>query len=296
MEVYRDFMDWHDRTVALGDPRVEGWLLMHSPIPSTLIAILYVALVLVSMRWMRTRKPFSLRPVMVAYNLAMVVFSVWLVYEFCMSGWLTGYTLGCQLVDFSRSPKAMRMTRTCWWFFFSKFIEMLDTFFFIFRGKFELVTFLHVFHHAVLPPAWWWGAKFVPGGFGSFAALINSVVHAVMYLYYGLAAIGPQMQPYLWWKRYLTKFQMVQFISMVVHGMQLYFIECDYPKQFANAIMCFACIFFVLFANFYIQAYLKRGAERRRRRLDPLTGGSGQPEKARNGAVENGYHGNKKLE
>ena len=39
--------------------------------------------------------------------------------------------------------------------------------------------------------------------------LINSFVHTVMYLYYGLAAMGPHMQKYLWWKKHLTKVQLV---------------------------------------------------------------------------------------
>lgn len=30
-----------------------------------------------------------------------------------------------------------------------------------------------------------------------------------MYSYYGLAALGPQYQKYLWWKRYLTRIQLV---------------------------------------------------------------------------------------
>lgn len=39
--------------------------------------------------------------------------------------------------------------------------------------------------------------------------IINSFVHVVMYTYYFLAALGPQMQKYLWWKRYLTRIQIV---------------------------------------------------------------------------------------
>ena len=39
--------------------------------------------------------------------------------------------------------------------------------------------------------------------------LINSFVHVIMYLYYGLAAFGPSMSKYLWWKRYLTCLQLV---------------------------------------------------------------------------------------
>uniref|UniRef100_A0A1I8J4D0 Elongation of very long chain fatty acids protein n=1 Tax=Macrostomum lignano TaxID=282301 RepID=A0A1I8J4D0_9PLAT len=292
--MYRSLKDWHDQAMSLGDPRLDGWLLMDSPVPPALLSILYVVLVLAGMRWMKGRNPFDIRPLMVVYNLSMVVFSAWLVYEFCVSGWLTGYSLGCQPVDFSRSPKAIRMAKACWWFFFSKYIEMLDTFFFVLRGRFELVTFLHVFHHAVVPPSAWWGVKFVPGGFSTFATMLNSVVHVVMYLYYGLAAMGPSVQPYLWWKRYLTKFQMVQFVTIVIHGMQLYFIECDYPKAFANAIMTLACIFFVLFANFYIQAYLKRSGGRRsvqkKQSAHQTVLVANGHSNGRNGAAHNGHH------
>jgi len=38
---------------------------------------------------------------------------------------------------------------------------------------------------------------------------MNSFVHVLMYTYYGLAGFGPQMQKYLWWKRYLTTIQLV---------------------------------------------------------------------------------------
>ena len=39
--------------------------------------------------------------------------------------------------------------------------------------------------------------------------LVNSFIHIFMYAYYGLAAMGPQMRKYLWWKRYLTIMQIV---------------------------------------------------------------------------------------
>lgn len=42
-----------------------------------------------------------------------------------------------------------------------------------------------------------------------FGATINSFIHVIMYGYYGLAALGPHMQKYLWWKKYLTIIQMV---------------------------------------------------------------------------------------
>lgn len=36
-----------------------------------------------------------------------------------------------------------------------------------------------------------------------------------MYLYYGLAALGPHMQQYLWWKRYLTSLQLVSRVALM---------------------------------------------------------------------------------
>ena len=45
-----------------------------------------------------------------------------------------------------------------------------------------------------------------------------------MYSYYLLASFGPKIQPYLWWKRYLTQLQLVQFVMMVVHDAQVRYL------------------------------------------------------------------------
>lgn len=36
-----------------------------------------------------------------------------------------------------------------------------------------------------------------------------------MYMYYGLAALGPEVQRYLWWKKYITKMQLVIFYTIL---------------------------------------------------------------------------------
>lgn len=48
-----------------------------------------------------------------------------------------------------------------------------------------------------------------------FLAMINCFVHIWMYMYYGLAALGPEVQRYLWWKKYITKMQLVIFLFYV---------------------------------------------------------------------------------
>lgn len=44
---------------------------------------------------------------------------------------------------------------------------------------------------------------------GILIGFLNSFVHVVMYGYYLLAALGPRVQKYLWWKKYITKLQLV---------------------------------------------------------------------------------------
>ena len=68
---------------------------------------------------------------------------------------------------------------------------------------------LHVVHHTLMAFTWWFGVKHSPGGLGTFHAMINSAVHTVMYFYYAVAALGPRYRHLIWWKKYLTTFQMV---------------------------------------------------------------------------------------
>ncbi|CAL8085211.1 unnamed protein product, partial [Calicophoron daubneyi] len=155
-----------DGFLPMGDPRVENWPLMESPVPTFLIVLTYlVVIVWWGQKYMEQRKKaFEVRRIMLVYNIGMVFFSGWLTYEFCANGWFGGgYTLGCQPVDRTKRPKAYRMASVCYLFFVSKLIELFDTACFVVRRKFEQVSFLHVFHHAIMPVSWWFGAKYVPG-------------------------------------------------------------------------------------------------------------------------------------
>ncbi|WAR24098.1 ELOV7-like protein [Mya arenaria] len=232
--------------------------MMSSPIPSFLICMLYVVIIKLGPWLMKDREPFCLRKILLVYNFAMVFLSTFCFLEYGLSGWFTGYSLGCQEVDYSNSPKALRMANVCWWFYFSKFIELLDTIFFVLRKKFNQCTFLHVFHHAIMPVSWWFGVRFVAGGFGTFHAMLNSFIHMVMYFYYFLSALGPKYQKYLWWKRYMTKMQIIQFLVVTIHSVQLLWMKnCNYPTVFVYWILSYALIFLIMFGNFYVQAYRK---------------------------------------
>uniref|UniRef100_A0A8C8S5G9 Elongation of very long chain fatty acids protein n=1 Tax=Pelusios castaneus TaxID=367368 RepID=A0A8C8S5G9_9SAUR len=190
------------------DPRTESWFLVYSPFPVTLVFTLYLFIVALGPHLMRKWEPLRLKGLLTAYNLALVALSAYMFYEVRKKDRLH---LSTHLGGGGESFPCLsqQMARVCWWFFFSKVIELLDTVFFILRKKTEQVTFLHVYHHGTMLFNWWAGVKYVPGGQAFFIGMLNSFVHIFMYSYYGLASLGPQMQRYLWWKRYLTILQLV---------------------------------------------------------------------------------------
>ncbi|XP_012720266.2 elongation of very long chain fatty acids protein 1 [Fundulus heteroclitus] len=253
-------LDIYDYLLSKIDPRIKEYPLMQSPVPMTAILLVYLFFILyLGPRIMANRKAFQLKEPMIVYNFLLVALSVYIVYEFLMSGWATTYTWRCDPIDTSDSPQALRMVSVAWIFWFSKIIELMDTIFFVLRKKHGQITFLHIFHHSIMPWTWWWGVGFAPGGMGSFHAMVNSSVHVIMYFYYGLAAAGPRFQKFLWWKKYMTAIQLTQFVLVSLHATQYYFMDsCDYQfPTIIHLIWMYGTFFFILFSNFWVQAYVK---------------------------------------
>ncbi|XP_075409496.1 potassium voltage-gated channel subfamily A member 5-like [Tenrec ecaudatus] len=268
---------WNRYTWALenGDPRTDSWFLVSSPLPVTLLVVFYLLLVVAGPRFMARREPLRLAGPLTAYNLGLVGLSGYIFYEFLATSLLADYSYFCQPVDDSRSELALRMARACWWCFLSKALELLDTVstkgpkpgiavsavwspvFFILRKKPKQITFLHVYHHGTMLCNWWAGVKYVPGGQAFFIGMLNSLVHVFMYLYYGLASLGPHMQPYLWWKRYLTILQLCQLVAITAHSTYNLFAECPFPDGFNIAVLLYTLSLIALFLNFYHQSYLR---------------------------------------
>lgn len=86
--------------------------------------------------------------------------------------------------------------------------------------------------------------------------LINSFIHVCMYAYYMLAAMGPQVQKHLWWKKYLTVMQIIQFLIVFVHTIQIQFqSDCGFPKSIGALLTLNAGLFTYMFGSFYIRSY-----------------------------------------
>ncbi|XP_011495475.1 PREDICTED: elongation of very long chain fatty acids protein AAEL008004-like [Ceratosolen solmsi marchali] len=289
--VYDGYWDLMDNK---SDPRVKDWFLMSSPFPTLAICLCYAYFSKVlGPKIMENKKPFDLKRTMIWYNFAQVIISTWLFSESLASGWAGDYSFRCQPVDYSGNPQALRMARGCWYYYMSKFIEFTDTIFFVLRKKNDHISKLHVIHHGIMPLSVWFGVKFTPGGHSTFFGLLNTFVHIVMYTYYLLAAFGPRIQPYLWWKKYLTSLQMVQFVLVMVHAFQLLFVDCNYPKAFVWWIGFHAVLFYFLFRQFYNETYNKKiqkklaisAKERKERQLHELNNKHENHQKSRNGSV-----------
>lgn len=118
------------------------------------------------------------------------------------------------------------------------------------------VSNLHVFHHSIVPIASWSVFKFYPSIENAMYPFINTIVHVIMYVYYTMASFGPQVEPYLGWKKYLTALQLVQFLLIIVHSVRAPFIGCPLNSVFVVLIsVLLGGIFFYLFYCFYQDNY-----------------------------------------
>ena len=79
-----------------------------------------------------------------------------------------------------------------------------------------------------------------------------------MYTYYGLAALGPQFQKYLFWKRYITTIQLTQFVLVFLHCIKTFLDGCEKQSIFLYINVFHALVFFYLFSTFYRQSYNKK--------------------------------------
>ncbi|KAJ8918567.1 hypothetical protein NQ315_013072 [Exocentrus adspersus] len=181
---------------------------------------------------------------------------------------LLHYNWRCEPCDHSYTPEALRIARVVYVYFLAKMVELLDTVFFVLRKKDKQITFLHCYHHTTMAMISWAVVKYYPGGHCTFIGLINSFVHVIMYSYYLLAALGPQVQKFLWSKKYITTIQLVQFCIVFVHTSQLIFTDCGYPKWPVPLALPNIVFFYYLFTDFYNMAYKKEGTNTQRAPLE----------------------------
>ncbi|KAH8026021.1 hypothetical protein HPB51_015370 [Rhipicephalus microplus] len=249
--------DMYRYIASLRDPRTEGWTLVADAkfVFPLLFGYIYVVKI-GGPRWMMNRKPFELKPLIMVYNLAMVIFNTFFFYQYTRHSYLGGgYNVFCQGVSYSRDHNAMTILELTWWYLFVRIADFFDTFFFLARKKFSHITVLHVLHHFLVVFSGWLWITFGCDGQVLMGICFNSFIHIIMYSYYFLSALGPEVQKYLWWKKYLTRLQIFQFVFLTLHVSIPIFYDCGYPKILTVLASAQGTLGLVLFINFYINAY-----------------------------------------
>lgn len=238
-----------------GDQRLnKSFLMAGGPWQMLTITMTYlIAVTMFGPYFMRKRKPMqNLIWWIRGYNALMVTFNAYLYLNFSQKlNWgldCWGCTKAMQRVD-ERGLILWELT------LLSRYFDFFDSLFFVLRKKFDHLSVLHVAHHTLVPIIVWFAGKFEPTPMVVFAGYINLPIHVIMYTYYGLSTF-PSLRPYLWWKKYLTTIQIIQFGLDLVHSLQvIYYPFCKYAVM-TYIQTAFSITFLYLFWQFYLRSYL----------------------------------------
>ncbi|KAK8788002.1 hypothetical protein V5799_022222 [Amblyomma americanum] len=213
-------------------------------------------------RWMKNREPFKIINIVRVYNLVMVLMTAKFLRMTLGLTYFPGghYDLWCQGITGITSDEMRESYRVGWIYVLFRYCDLLDTVFFVLRKKFTHITHLHVFHHTIVVLNVWFFALFAPEGQTALSTCLNAFVHVIMYSYYFLATLGPAVRKYLWWKKYLTTLQIVQFFIIMVHMSIPLFVDCGFPKHLVALGILQTFVILCLFLNFYAKTYVAKSS------------------------------------
>jgi len=136
------------------DPKSSDlWIIKYGPWPMLAIMSSYLLFVTyLGPKFMRTREPYSLKTPILIYNILMVIVNTWSFYESIK--WLN---YGKELANFKfpdRTKNSPQLEHQLWAlnvYYMSKFVDLLDTIFFVLRKKDRQISLLHLYHHTAVP-------------------------------------------------------------------------------------------------------------------------------------------------
>ncbi|TVY56349.1 putative elongation of fatty acids protein [Lachnellula cervina] len=113
-----------------------------------------------------------------------------------------------------------------WFFYLSKFYEVLDTAIILAKGKRS--STLQTYHHAGAMMCMWAGIRYMSPPIWMFV-FVNSAIHTLMYTYYTLTAFSVPIPNTL--KRSLTTMQIIQFLVGVAYAALHSFVSYSIPVR-----------------------------------------------------------------
>ncbi|KAL2749772.1 elongation of very long chain fatty acids protein AAEL008004-like [Vespula maculifrons] len=245
--------------IAECDPRIKNRILFNSPYPIISIILFYLFFVLVYGPWfMKNKMPYSLKTFMRYYDLFQIIANSFIVYKLLIGGvHFRGLSTNCDPPSYKTDFASMELVEGCYWVLLTKVIDLIETGIFVLRKKTRQISFLHLYHHvSTVMICWFYGRYYIDQRI-SFIPLVNCMVHIVMYIYYFLSTIGPDMHKIInRYKFLLTITQMVQFLILLFFIWKMTSANCDVAKNATYVMSVNILINFFLFYNFYKQNYL----------------------------------------
>ncbi|CAH1406927.1 unnamed protein product [Nezara viridula] len=211
---------------------------------------------------MRDRNAMNLKKTIMVYNLVQIMINVYIVKK-CFS--LMGMSLMnlwsnlCNPVSAVHTGPDIQkeIFITVFYYYSNKMMDLLDTIFYSLRKKKSQITFLHVIHHVIALWLAWMNVFYIKEELVIRFVAMNTTVHVIMYIYYFLAGIAVSTEKYLWWKKYVTTIQILQFIAAISMLCKMMSDGCK-PNALFIVSWGFPAVFFlILFLDFYRQTYYK---------------------------------------
>jgi len=243
--VYQGLQEWYTSQWAADN---SDWA-NTTPLKPAVMTVLYFSMIYFGTKFMETREPNPrLRKYMLTYNLYQVVLNAWCVFALIREVVVNHPSP----FHFTVEESSYKLAFLIWIHYNNKFIELLDTTFMVFNKKKEQVSFLHVYHHVLIMWSWWAVCAYGCGGIAWFSAMLNSLIHVMMYGYYTCAALKLPCP----WKKVLTMMQLGQFcccmttaVYALYHGLYPFYLSLLNIWVMLNML--------VLFGNFYRSRYTK---------------------------------------
>ncbi|KAH8260939.1 hypothetical protein KR044_000896, partial [Drosophila immigrans] len=244
------------------DPTLHRYPLLDSHWPITTILVTYLLFTLkLGRKFMEHRAPYNLKNIMIVYNIIQVIYNTILfIYGIYYVFISPRYDRSCMTNLPYDHPEKNIERAVVYSFFINKYIDLLDTIFFVLRKSYKQITVLHVYHHVIMTyPFYWYIQIYGFGGQYLTMGFLNTFVHAVMYFYYFISSMYPELKGSLWWKKYITKLQIFQFILLLLQPIHVLIFNpgCKVPYFLHLLQMLVSASMITMFSKFYYRAYIK---------------------------------------
>lgn len=184
------------------------------------------------------------------YNLVQMGLCAYMFIEAGKLAYNHGYSFHCNKWNLEEPV----MANILYIFYISKILDFCDTFFIIAKQNWKQLSFLHVYHHSTVFLLYWTLVNTDTDGDIYWTILLNGFIHFIMYTYYFMSMHTRD----IWWKKYLTQMQLIQFMGMMVHAIVILHAGCrDTALRVVYMYVSYLITMLGLFAHFYTKTYTK---------------------------------------